>query len=47
MVGAMGPTLHLVVAKHLLGIELESKKKKSEFFNYPLFFWHLQERVLE
>jgi hypothetical protein len=27
MVGAMGPTLHVVVAKHLLGIEAESKKE--------------------
>jgi len=28
MVGAIGPTLHVVVAKHLLGIEAESKKEK-------------------
>jgi hypothetical protein len=27
MVGAMGPTLHVVVAKHLLGIEAEGKKE--------------------
>ena len=26
-VGAIGPTLHLVLAKHLLGIEAESKKE--------------------
>jgi len=25
-VGAIGPTLHVVLAKHLLGIETESKK---------------------
>jgi len=28
MVGAMGPTLHVVAAKHLLGIEAESKKEQ-------------------
>ncbi len=27
MVGTLGPTLHVVVAKHLLGIEVESKKE--------------------
>ena len=27
MVSALGPTLHVVVAKHLLGIEAESKKE--------------------
>ena len=27
MVGALGPTLHVVVAKHLLGTEAESKKE--------------------
>jgi len=27
MVGAMGPTLHVVMAKHLLGIPTESKKE--------------------
>ena len=27
MVSAMGPTLHVVVAKHFLGIEAESKKE--------------------
>jgi hypothetical protein len=28
MVGSMGPTLHVVVAKHLLSIEAESKKEQ-------------------
>jgi len=28
MIGAMGPMLHVVAAKHLLGIETETKKER-------------------